>query len=226
MADRLRHGDAGEIAAITFNTRAAEELRERLASALEPLGVEAGAVRVRTFHALGLEILRDSGAVVEPLVDRMAILRQVAPAAGPAGWRALDTAISRLKLDMGVTAGQVAADEEAGPTARTFVEYERAVAATGGLDFDDLVARALALLELSPAVLRRWRARCGISSSTRRRISTGLSSGWRCSSRRRRTASSSSATTISPSTAGDSRMCAASCRSPTRCRASAGPTSS
>jgi superfamily I DNA/RNA helicase len=150
-----------EIAAITFNTRAAEELRERLASALDPLGVEGGAVRVRTFHALGLEILRDSGAVVEPLVDRMAVLRQVAPAAGPAGWRALDTAISRLKLDLGVTADQVAADEEAGPTARAFVEYERAVAATGGLDFDDLVARALALLESSPAVLARWRSRCG-----------------------------------------------------------------
>src|SRR6476659_2006411 len=33
-----------EIAAITFNTRAAEELRARLASALEPLGVEPGTV--------------------------------------------------------------------------------------------------------------------------------------------------------------------------------------
>ena len=41
---------------------------------------------------------------VEPLVDRMAILRRVAPDAGPAGWRALDTAISRLKLDLGVEA--------------------------------------------------------------------------------------------------------------------------
>ena len=152
---------ATEIAAITFNTRAAEELRERLASALEPLGVEGGTVRVRTFHALGLQMLRDLGAVVEPLVDRMTVLRQVAPDAGPAGWRALDTAISRLKLDLGVTADQVAADEEAGPTARAFVEYERAVAATGGLDFDDLVARALALLESSPALLGRWRSRCG-----------------------------------------------------------------
>src|SRR5512147_534547 len=45
-----------EIAAITFNTRAASEMRERLDPALEPLGVDAGAVRVRTFHALGLEI--------------------------------------------------------------------------------------------------------------------------------------------------------------------------
>src|ERR687890_317863 len=45
---------ADEIAAISFNKKAADELSERLAAALEPLGVAAGAVRVRTFHALGL----------------------------------------------------------------------------------------------------------------------------------------------------------------------------
>src|SRR2546422_1298410 len=43
------------IVAITFNRRAAEELGERLAVALVPLGLVADAVRVRTFHALGLE---------------------------------------------------------------------------------------------------------------------------------------------------------------------------
>ena len=151
---------AEEIAAITFNKRAADELAERLASALAPLGVDAGEVRVRTFHALGLEILRDAGAVVAPLVDRMAILRRVAPDAGPAGWRLLDTAISRLKLDLMVTAEEVAADDEAGPMARTFVAYEAAVVETGGLDFDDLVARALRTLEANAAVLERWRGRC------------------------------------------------------------------
>ncbi len=30
----------------------------------------------------------------------------------------------------------------------------------GGLDFDDLVARAVRLLEARPPLLRRWRARC------------------------------------------------------------------
>src|SRR5690242_741843 len=49
------------IVAITFNRRAAEELSERLGAALEPIGVARGTVRVRTFHALGLEILRDAG---------------------------------------------------------------------------------------------------------------------------------------------------------------------
>src|SRR5918995_3329988 len=44
------------VAAITFNKRAAEELGERLDVALAPLDVAAGAVRVRTFHALGREI--------------------------------------------------------------------------------------------------------------------------------------------------------------------------
>ena len=151
---------AEEIAAITFNKRAADELAERLASALAPLGIDAGEVRVRTFHALGLEILRDAGAVVAPLGDRMAILRRVAPDAGPAGWRLLDTAISRLKLDLMVTAEEVAADDEAGPMARTFVAYEAAVAETGGLDFDDLVARALRTLEANATVLERWRGRC------------------------------------------------------------------
>src|SRR3954469_22916275 len=41
------------ILAITFNRRAAEELGERLAASLAPLGLSASAVRVRTFHALG-----------------------------------------------------------------------------------------------------------------------------------------------------------------------------
>jgi len=73
------------IRAITFNKRAAIEMTERLDAAVEPLGVEAGAVRVRTFHALGREILRDAGVAVEPLADRPAVLAAVAPGADEAG---------------------------------------------------------------------------------------------------------------------------------------------
>jgi superfamily I DNA/RNA helicase len=156
--------DAGvppvSITAITFNKRAAEELRERLVAALAPLAVDAPGVRVRTFHALGREILKDAGVPVEPLADRDAILRAIRPSATGAERARLDTAISRLKLDLGVTADEVAADPEAGPVARAFVDYERAVAATGGLDFDDLVIRAIARLEGDVALLSRWRLRC------------------------------------------------------------------
>jgi len=150
----------GRIAAITFNKRAAVELDERLSTALAPLGLPGEPVRVRTFHALGLEILRSCGTPVEPLVDRMAILRRIVPDAGPASWRRLDTAFSKLKLDLGVTAADIAGDPSPGPVARAFLAYEAEIAAEGGLDFDDLVARSLRLLESDEAVLTEWRRRC------------------------------------------------------------------
>src|SRR6476659_1734409 len=75
---------ADSICAVTFNKRAADELSARLTSALEPLGVPAGAVRVRTFHALGREVLRSAGRSVDPLIDRVALLRRLHPAADAA----------------------------------------------------------------------------------------------------------------------------------------------
>ncbi len=148
------------IAAITFNKRAAEELGERLDAAVAPLGVAAKAVRVRTFHALGREILRDAGAAVEPLLDRAAVVEELWPGTTAAELGRLDTAFSRLKLDLGVSASDIAADPDAGPMARAFVAYEAALAARRGLDFDDLVRRALDALEGDPALLARWRDRC------------------------------------------------------------------
>ncbi len=147
------------IAAITFNTRAAEELRARLDPALAPLGVAAGAVRVRTFHALGLEILRDAGLGPE-LRARDPVLRRACPDMDAAARRRLDGAFSRLKLDLGLTAADVARDPAPGPVARAFLAYEAALAASGGIDFDDLVALALRHLEADTTLLERWRSRC------------------------------------------------------------------
>ena len=149
-----------EICAVTFNKRAADELGERLSAALEPLGVAPGVVRVRTFHALGREILQAAGRAVEPLVDRGALLRHLFPGADAARLRQMDDGISRLKLDRGLQLEVVAATPGDDPTVRVFAAYEAAVRDTGGLDFDDLVARALVLLEGSPADLARWRAAC------------------------------------------------------------------
>src|SRR5690349_8388725 len=148
------------ITVVAFNKRAAEELTARLDAALEPLVGAAGAVRVRTFHALGREMLVEAGLSVDPLIDRDELLRELFPAATAADRGRLDLAFSRLKLDVGVTADEVATDPEPGPVARAFIQYERAVAASGGVDFDGLVVRALSLLRDDPAALARWRARC------------------------------------------------------------------
>ena len=152
--------DPGTIAAITFNRRAAEELGARLNGALAPLGLAPDAVRVRTLHALGLEILHDAGQTAGQMADRQAILAEIAPEADPDARAELDTAISRLKVEHGVAASEVAADPEAGPLARAFVAYETLLAARGLLDFDDLVAGALRALEADADLLHRWRGRC------------------------------------------------------------------
>ena len=157
--------DSGEppqtICAITFNRRAAEELRERVEVALEPLGAGlAPRVRIRTFHALGLEMLRQAGEPVEPLLDRDEIVKAVRPDATVAERRRLDTILSRFKLDLDIDPIAIERDPAAGPVARTYAAYEAEIRRRGGLDFDDLVARALRLLEGSPAVLATWRERC------------------------------------------------------------------
>jgi DNA helicase-2/ATP-dependent DNA helicase PcrA len=151
--------DPGSICVVAFNKRAAEELTSRLDAALATLGVAAGSVRVRTFHALGREILRDAGVAVEPLTDRDAVLRDLFPGISRADRGRLDLAFSRLKLDLRVTAGKVARDPAPGPIARAFIAYEGAVRDSGGCDFDDLLVRALESLDGDPRLLVRWRLR-------------------------------------------------------------------
>ena len=152
--------DPARITAVTFNKRAADEMAARVDAAVEPLGLPPGSVRVKTFHALGREILADGGEAVEPLLDREAVLRDMWPDITRSALRRLDDAFSRLKLDIGVTSAEVGTDRDPGPVARAFLAYEQALADAGGLDFDDLVARALRLLQARPRVLTRWRERC------------------------------------------------------------------
>ena len=155
--------DPRTVTVVAFNKRAAEELVERLDAALEPLGATAsgeGGVRVRTFHALGREVLAEAGVDVAALADRDAVVRALWPEMPAADRGRLDLAFSRLKLDLRVSPDEVAADEAAGPVARAWVAYERALRDDGALDFDDFVLRALRLLESDAATLARWRRRC------------------------------------------------------------------
>lgn len=160
--------DAHTITAVTFNKRAADELGERLALALEPLGVAGdGMPRVRTFHALGREILADAGVGVVNLVDRSPVLRALNGGRGldAAALRRFDDGFSRLKLDMGLDASGArrrlaAPDVVDADLLRAFVRYEQWLADNGALDFDDLVRRALDVLRASATLLTRWRERC------------------------------------------------------------------
>lgn len=158
------------ICAVTFNRRAAEELEQRLTSALAPLEA-AGAVgvRVRTFHALGREILLDAGRSVDPLVDRSELLGELfGPDLPPGDRQRLDNGFSRLKLDLAVPTDELAAQAAAarlrgdppGPVVGAFLRYEAVLQERGAVDFDDLVRLALEALRQESALRDRWRSRC------------------------------------------------------------------
>jgi DNA helicase II / ATP-dependent DNA helicase PcrA len=155
--------DPATITALTFNRRAAEELADRLQQALAPLGLVSRPPRVRTFHALGREILAEAGVDVGQLVDRADVLRQlIGKPLHAAALRRLDDAFSRLKLDLGADARTV----RLGPPGvapdiiAAFIAYEEWLTSHDALDFDDLVRRALALLEQNDGRLALWRSRC------------------------------------------------------------------
>lgn len=154
--------DPASMCALTFNRRAAEELRARLDPALEPLGAAPGSVRVRTFHALGREILAESGVDVTCIVDRTTLINELAGATAekpmpPAAMRLLDDAFTCLSLD-----------PERGPpptdtlTHATYAAYRKALAEQGAMDLDDLVARVIPTLMADGELLERWRRRCAV----------------------------------------------------------------
>jgi len=144
---------------------------------------------MRTFHALSLEILREAGQPIAPVLDRETVPRTAVPLATAAEWRRLATMISRLKLDVGVDAVTGAADPHTGATAREFVAYEAGLAEAGGLDFDDLVIGAARTSSLTrfrtpmPCCWRRppttscWLAMMISRSSSRAHIARGPTTG-------------------------------------------------
>src|SRR3954452_20201831 len=160
--------EPGRIPAVTFNKRAADELGERLSVALEPLDVSGDSMpRVRTFHALGREILAEAGVAVRNLVDRADVLKALNDGRALSGpmLRRLDDGFSRLKLDERVDVNDALARLQQTEVAnadvlRAYVDYERWLAEHDSLDFDDLVRRALQLLGSDAALAARWRDRC------------------------------------------------------------------
>jgi superfamily I DNA/RNA helicase len=159
LAWRISEGvDPASVCALTFNRRAAQELQARADAALAEVGHDPGSVRVRTFHALGREILLDAGVDVERIVDRAAVLAELAGATlDPMSLRRLDDAFTRLKLDP-----ERAPAPEDVETHSAFAAYGARLRELGAMDLDDLVGMAAPSLRRHPQLLARWRARAAV----------------------------------------------------------------
>lgn len=151
------------IAAITFTNKAAAEMQVR---ARQLVGKPAGAVRICTFHALGVHLLRQDGSLLglKPAFsildsdDALALIKDCGAAVDRATARRWQWDISRFKgAGWNASRALAAAETEDGAqAARVMQRYQERLAAYQAVDFDDLIALPLRLLREHEAVRSHW----------------------------------------------------------------------
>ncbi|WP_144207957.1 DNA helicase PcrA [Mycobacterium tilburgii] len=164
----------GQILAITFTNKAANEMRDRV---VRLVGNRARAMWVSTFHSTCVRILRNQASLIQGLNSNFSIydaddsrrllqmigrdmgldIKRYSP-------RLLSVAISNLKNelidpDQAVSNLTDDSDDFARTVASVYAEYQRRLRAANALDFDDLIGETVAVLQTFPQTAQYYRRR-------------------------------------------------------------------
>ncbi|MGH7706524.1 MAG: ATP-dependent helicase, partial [Vulcanimicrobiaceae bacterium] len=162
-----KHIFPDRILAVTFTNKAAGEMKARLE---RMVGDAARDLWVGTFHAICVRMLRRDGArigvsrnfVIMDETDQRALIRDVL----------VELDVDERQLSPGAALDEIGKAKNAllAPdayeskntsfhgerVAKVYREYERRLAESNGLDFDDLIAKAVALLEADGDIRTRY----------------------------------------------------------------------
>lgn len=156
------------LAAITFTNKAAREMKQRVSRLLK--GLEVRGLTISTFHALGLNIIRQehralshrSGFSLFDARDSLQLILDLVRKDGDQTLaRRIQWQISSWK-SAAVSPEQAAvgaADRYQEIAARAYADYTRQLKLYGAVDFDDLILLPLRLFHQNPEILERWQGR-------------------------------------------------------------------
>ncbi|SDP14283.1 DNA helicase-2 / ATP-dependent DNA helicase PcrA [Actinopolyspora xinjiangensis] len=165
-----RGAHPGQIMAITFTNKAAVEMKERVS---ELVGRRANAMWVSTFHSMCVRVLRreartlglstnfsiydadDSRRLITLVGRDLELDSKRYPV------RTLAAQISNLKNELvdPETAAERAGNDMERKVAEVYAAYQRRLADSNAMDFDDLIMRTVELLRDHPAVAEHYRRR-------------------------------------------------------------------
>jgi len=155
-----RHVPEDAITAVTFTNKAAKEMRERLKNRLGPL---ARRLRICTFHALGLNIIRehahlaqrrDGLSVFSPAEQRSAMRSVLADLKLPADTDQINRVLQRISL-----LKNDSLDGADGSMITIRERYDDLLTRMNAVDFDDLIVLPIRLLEEHDEVRALWQSR-------------------------------------------------------------------
>jgi ATP-dependent DNA helicase Rep len=160
---------ARHIAAVTFTNKAAREMKGRVSRLLDDK--QSRGLRVSTFHALGLDILRaehktlgyKAAITLFDEQDKLSLLRQlIVHSAGNAD---ID-AVEKYNYQIGQWKNAFISSEQALSTADTpekliaaslYQHFNRSLKAYNAVDFDDLIWLPVTLFQQHPDLEEKWR---------------------------------------------------------------------
>ena len=155
------------IAAITFTNKAANEMRERIGKLLA--GKDAKGMTICTFHALGMQILREEASLlgykkqfsIFDTADTGKIISELLGGPDKQDIRIAQSMMSNWKAgfispEQAISLVETEAEQR---IALLYARYQDTLRAYQAMDFDDLIRLPVDLFQQFPEALLRWQQR-------------------------------------------------------------------
>ena len=153
-----------QILAVTFTNKAANEMRERVGTMIDP--EQAEEVTISTFHSLCVRILRTcierlgykKSFSIYTQSDQLGLLRKIIVRIAGKDEN-LDAKVANMLISQAKNTGRMPSDSEDALINEVYHAYQRDLKLLNAVDFDDLLILAVRGLDENPDIRREWQHR-------------------------------------------------------------------